>query len=83
MQELKPNAHQLRRTFVEWAHNDMATDPESHKKYLFSDKAHVGLNEYVDRQNCHIGSGDKPQAIVPTMAVHVIGLLRSFQVRGI
>lgn len=66
VQELKPNDHRARRTFGEWAQNEMATDPDFHKKILFSDEAHFWLNGYVNKQNCRIWSDDNPQAIEET-----------------
>ncbi|GFU68846.1 DUF4817 domain-containing protein [Trichonephila clavipes] len=38
--ELKPNDHQARRRFVEWAQNEIAVVPDFHKRILFSDEAH-------------------------------------------
>ncbi|GFV04982.1 hypothetical protein TNCV_1347301 [Trichonephila clavipes] len=32
VQELKPNDHQARRRFVEWAQNEMAVVPDFHKR---------------------------------------------------
>ncbi|GFV54078.1 DUF4817 domain-containing protein [Trichonephila clavipes] len=54
VQELKPNDHQARRRFVEWAQNEIAVDPDFHKRILFSDEAHFWLNGYVNKQNCRI-----------------------------
>ncbi|GFW55026.1 DUF4817 domain-containing protein [Trichonephila clavipes] len=39
VQELKPNDHQARRRFVEWAQNQIAVVPDFHKRILFSDEA--------------------------------------------
>ncbi|GFT67214.1 DUF4817 domain-containing protein [Trichonephila clavipes] len=60
-QELKPNDHQARRRFVEWAQNEIAVVPDFHKRILFSDEAHFWLNGYVNTQNCRIW-----RAVVPT-----------------
>ncbi|GFV47465.1 DUF4817 domain-containing protein [Trichonephila clavipes] len=54
VQELKPNDHQARRRFVEWAQNEIAVVPDFHKRILFSDEAHFWLNGYVNKQNCRI-----------------------------
>jgi len=66
VQELKPHDHRERRTFGEWARNEIAVDSDFHKKILFSDEAHFWLNGYVNKQNCRIWSEDNPQAIVET-----------------
>ncbi|GFV69629.1 hypothetical protein TNCV_4507441 [Trichonephila clavipes] len=50
------NDHQARRGFVEWAQNEIAVVPDSHKRILFSDEAHFWLNGYVNKQNCRIWS---------------------------
>ncbi|GFV69475.1 putative transposable element [Trichonephila clavipes] len=65
-QELKPNDHQARRRFVEWAQNEIAVVPDFHKRILFSDEAHFWLNDYVNKQNCRIWSEDNPQVYVET-----------------
>ncbi|GFV13233.1 transposable element Tc3 transposase [Trichonephila clavipes] len=44
VQELKPNNHQARLTFVEWAQNEIAVVPDLRKRILFSDEAHFWLN---------------------------------------
>ncbi|GFV42318.1 DUF4817 domain-containing protein [Trichonephila clavipes] len=51
VQELKPNDHQARRRFVEWAQNEIAVVPDFHKRILFSDEVHFCLNGYVNKQN--------------------------------
>ncbi|GFW57637.1 DUF4817 domain-containing protein [Trichonephila clavipes] len=66
VQELKPNDHQARRRFVEWAQNEIAVVPYFHKRILFSDEAHFWLNGYVNKQNCRIGSEANPQVYVET-----------------
>ncbi|GFT27693.1 transposable element Tc3 transposase [Trichonephila clavipes] len=66
VQELKPNDHQARRRFVEWAQNEIAVVPDFHKRILFSDEAHFWLNNYVNKQNCRIWSEANPQVYVET-----------------
>ncbi|GFX25832.1 hypothetical protein TNCV_2639761 [Trichonephila clavipes] len=60
------NDHQARRRFVEWAQNEIAVVPDFHKRILFSDEAHFGLNGYVNKQNCRIWSEANPQVYVET-----------------
>ncbi|GFV57086.1 DUF4817 domain-containing protein [Trichonephila clavipes] len=67
VQELKPNDHQARRRFVEWAQNEIAVVPDFHKRILFSDEAHFWLNGYVNKQNCRIWSGANPQVYGETL----------------
>ncbi|GFT75023.1 hypothetical protein TNCV_4441201 [Trichonephila clavipes] len=57
--QLIQNDHQARRRFVEWAQNEIAVVPDFHKRILFSDEAHFGLNGYVNKQNCHIWKGSQ------------------------
>ncbi|GFV58620.1 transposable element Tc3 transposase [Trichonephila clavipes] len=66
VQELKPNDHQARRRFVEWAQNEIAVVPDFHKRILFSDEAHFWLNGYFSKQNCCIWSEANPQVYVET-----------------
>ncbi|GFX38541.1 DUF4817 domain-containing protein [Trichonephila clavipes] len=66
VEELKPNDHQARRRFVEWAQNEIAVVPDFHKRILFSDEAHFWLNGYVNKQNCRIWSEANPQVYVET-----------------
>ncbi|GFU47638.1 putative DD41D transposase [Trichonephila clavipes] len=66
IQVLKPNDHQARRRFVEWAQNEIAVVPDFHKRILFSDEAHFWLNGYVNKQNCRIWSETNPQVYVET-----------------
>ncbi|GFX24242.1 DUF4817 domain-containing protein [Trichonephila clavipes] len=66
IQELKPNDHQTRRRFVEWAQNEIAVVPDFHTRILFSDEAHFWLNGYVNKQNCRIWSEANPQVYVET-----------------
>ncbi|KAK9877340.1 hypothetical protein WA026_017734 [Henosepilachna vigintioctopunctata] len=61
VQELKPNDHQARRRFVEWAQNEIAVVPDFHRRILFSDQAQFWLNGYVNKQKCRIWSEDNPQ----------------------
>ncbi|GFV51711.1 DUF4817 domain-containing protein [Trichonephila clavipes] len=67
VQELKPNDHQAKRRFVEWAQNEIAVVPDFHKRILCSDEAHFWLNGYVNKQNCHIWSEANPQVYVETL----------------
>ncbi|GFY09159.1 DUF5641 domain-containing protein [Trichonephila clavipes] len=60
------NDPQARRTFVEWAQNEIAVLPDFHKRILFSDEAHFQLNGYVNKQNCRIWSEANPQVYVET-----------------
>ncbi|GFX82163.1 uncharacterized protein TNCV_4398221 [Trichonephila clavipes] len=60
------NDHQARRRFVEWAQNEIAVDPDFHKRILFSDEAHFWLNGYVNKQNCRIWSEANPPVYVKT-----------------
>ncbi|GFU79813.1 uncharacterized protein F54H12.2 [Trichonephila clavipes] len=60
------NDHQARRRFVEWAQNEIAVVPDSHKRILFSDEARFWLNSYVIKQNCRIWSEANPQVYVET-----------------
>ncbi|GFV87427.1 transposable element Tc3 transposase [Trichonephila clavipes] len=57
---------QARRSFVEWAQNEIATVPDFHKRILFSDEAHFCLNGYINKQNCRIWSESNPQVYVET-----------------
>ncbi|GFV35676.1 hypothetical protein TNCV_1892861 [Trichonephila clavipes] len=57
---------EARRTFVEWAQNEIAVVPDFHKRILFSDEAHFWLNGYVNKQNCRICSEANPQVYVET-----------------
>ncbi|GFV32494.1 uncharacterized protein TNCV_1677801 [Trichonephila clavipes] len=63
---INQNNHQARRRFVERAHNEIAVVPDFHKRILFSDEAHFGLNGYVNKQNCRIWSEANPQVYVET-----------------
>ncbi|GFU26960.1 hypothetical protein TNCV_1151411 [Trichonephila clavipes] len=60
------NDHQARRTFVEWAQNEIAVVPDFHKRNLFNKEAHFWLNGYVNKQNCRIWSEANPQVYVET-----------------
>ncbi|GFU17442.1 DUF4817 domain-containing protein [Trichonephila clavipes] len=55
-----------RRSFVEWAQNEIAVVPDFHKRILFSDEAHFWLNGYVNKQNCRIWSEANSQVYVET-----------------
>ncbi|GFT67307.1 hypothetical protein TNCV_2359701 [Trichonephila clavipes] len=60
------NDHQARRSFVEWAQNEIAVVPDFHKRILSSDEAHFWLKGYVNKQNCRIWSEANPQVYVKT-----------------
>ncbi|GFV36078.1 DUF4817 domain-containing protein [Trichonephila clavipes] len=60
------NDHQARRSFVEWAQNEIAVVPDFHKRILFSNEAHFWLKGYVNKQNCRIWSEANPQVYVKT-----------------
>ncbi|GFW02645.1 DUF4817 domain-containing protein [Trichonephila clavipes] len=66
VQELKPNDHQARCRFVEWAQNEIAVVPDFHKRILFSHEAPFWLNGYVNKQNRCIWSEANPQVYVET-----------------
>ncbi|GFS82052.1 DUF4817 domain-containing protein [Trichonephila clavipes] len=66
VQELRPNDHQAKRRFVEWAQNEIAVVPDFHKRILFSDEVHFWLNGYVTKQNCRIWSAANPQVYIET-----------------
>ncbi|GFV29145.1 putative DD41D transposase [Trichonephila clavipes] len=59
--------HQARRRFVEWAQNEIAVEPDFHKRILFSDEAPFWLNGYVNKQNCRIWSEANPQVYIETL----------------
>ncbi|CAK9801727.1 Transposable element Tc3 transposase [Anthophora quadrimaculata] len=60
-QELKPQDHQARRTFTDWALQQLQTDPNFGEKVIFSDEAHFWLNGFVNKQNCRISGESNPQ----------------------
>ncbi|GFW31327.1 putative transposable element [Trichonephila clavipes] len=66
LRKSRPLAPTQRRTFVEWAQNEIAVVPDFHKRILFSDEAHFWLNGYVNKQNCRIWSEANPQVYVET-----------------
>ncbi|GFW99245.1 uncharacterized protein TNCV_3010131 [Trichonephila clavipes] len=57
---------QARRSFVEWAQNEIAVVPDFHKRILLSDEAHFWLNGYVNKRNCRIWSEANLQLYVET-----------------
>lgn len=65
VQELKPNDHLERRTFADWALEQLETDPNFGQKIIFSDEAHFWLNGYVNKQNCRFWSDENPREIMP------------------
>ncbi|GFU66861.1 DUF4817 domain-containing protein [Trichonephila clavipes] len=66
LQALHFKYDQARRRFVEWAQNEIAVVPDSHKRILFSNEAHFWLNGYANKQNCRIWSETNPQVYVET-----------------
>jgi len=66
VQELKPRDHYMRRSFADWALEQLATDPLFYRKILFSDEAHFWLNGFVNKQNCRIWSETNPQQTLQT-----------------
>ena len=70
VQELKPNDLPLRRIFGEWGLGKLAEDPLLYRKFVFSDKAHFWLNEYVNKQNYLFWSEDQSEAL-QKLPVHI------------
>ena len=66
VQELKPRDHYMRRSFADWALEQLATDPLFYRKIVFSDEAHFWLNGFVNKQNCRIWSETNPQETLQT-----------------
>ena len=66
VQELQPQDHGFRRSFVDWALENLAADPYFYRKIVFSDEAHFSLNEFVNKQNCRIWSETNPKAFFET-----------------
>lgn len=62
-QGLKVNDHRQRRVFAEWALEHLETDPDFHRKIIFSDEAHFWMNGYVNKQNCRIWDDTNPHKI--------------------
>lgn len=62
-QELKPNDHQVRRNFANWALEQLEADPHFAEKIIFSDEAHFCLNGFVNKHNCRIWADENPQVI--------------------
>lgn len=44
-----PNEHRARRTFDEWAYNEMVTATDFHNQIHFSGEAYIWFNEYVKK----------------------------------
>lgn len=40
--------------FAVLALEQLETDPTSYRKIVFSDEAHLCLNRFVNKQNCHL-----------------------------
>ncbi|GFV23190.1 uncharacterized protein TNCV_3040021 [Trichonephila clavipes] len=72
------NDHQARRSFVEWAQNEIAVIQDFHKRILFSDEAHFWLNGYVNKQNCRIWSKANPQCTSNTVTSRKLTVLVRF-----
>jgi len=66
VQELQPQDHGFRRSFVDWALENLAADPYFYRKIVFSDEAHFSLNGFVNKQNCRIWSETNPKAFFET-----------------
>ena len=66
VQELKPRDHDMRRSFADWALEQLATDPLFYRQIVFSDEAHFWLNGFVNKQNCRIWNENNPQEILQT-----------------
>ncbi|GFU93935.1 putative DD41D transposase [Trichonephila clavipes] len=48
------NDHQARRSFVEWAQNEIAVVPDFHKRILFNDEAHLDAARSVQRSHATV-----------------------------
>lgn len=66
VQEIKPSDHKKRRDFADFAHEQLAADPEFYRKIWFSDEAHFWLDGYVNKQNCRVWADENPQEIQET-----------------
>lgn len=66
VQQLKPMDHRLRRTFGEWAENQLEVEPHFYREIIFSDEAHFWLNGYVNKQNCRFRSEHNPHETLET-----------------
>lgn len=53
-QKLKPRDHRQRHDFVDWVLQYDQIAEEFVKKVIFTHEAHVCLNGYVNKRNCHI-----------------------------
>ena len=62
-QELKTVDRSVRRTFADWALEQLETDPNFGAKIIFSDEAHFWLNGFVNKQNYHFWAGSNPREI--------------------
>ena len=62
----EPQDHRLRRSFTDWALEQLQADPLFHRKIVFSDEAHFWLNGFVNKQNCQIWSDKNPEEILQT-----------------
>lgn len=63
-QELKPDDHLKRRTFVNWLQEQRQVDADFSQKIIFSDEAHFHLGGFVNKQNCRIWAAENPRTIV-------------------
>ena len=62
----EPQDHRLRRSFTDWALEQLQADPLFHRKIVFSDEAHFWLNGFVNNQNYRIWSDIIPEEILQT-----------------
>ncbi len=65
-QELKQLDHFKRRTFVNWAQQQLENDADFHSKIIFSDESHFWLNGFVNKQNMRYWSGNNPHVLHET-----------------
>ena len=63
-QELKPDDHLKRRTFVNWVHEQRQTNDDFSQKIIFSDEAHFHFCGFINKQNCRIWAHENPRQIV-------------------
>jgi transposase len=63
-QELKPDDHLKRRTFVDWIREQRQADHAFSQNIIFSDEAHFHLSGFINKQNCRIWAAENPREIV-------------------
>lgn len=66
LQKLEWHDHLRRRTFADWALNQLENDPDFYRKIIFSDEAHFWLNGYVNKQNMRYCSNKQPEQFLET-----------------